>query len=104
MGSLDQDDRELLIESRTVKMNFEMAKHNEMKTIELARLQLEMDRFQMERDTMVMQEEQISVQTNLKKSRIVLLHLEMFKQRQDIKKEYPDVTEEYLNENLPYPS
>ena len=52
---------------------------------------------------MALKEKQILVQTSLEQSRISLIRLEMFQARQKIQKDYPNVTEEYLNTNFPYP-
>ena len=104
-STMDQDERELTIETRDVKMSFEREKHKDLRSIEAEKLGLEKERLQLEKDNMIMkkeqlmaQREQIMAQTNLEKSRIVLLKMDMFKSRQAIKKDYPDVTDHF-----PYP-
>ena len=107
---MDKDERELTIETRDAKMSFEREKHKDLRTLESEKLTIEKERLQLEKDNMLMkreqimaQKEQIQAQTNLEKSRIVLLKMDMFKSRQAIKKDYPDVTDEYLNTHFPYP-
>ena len=109
-STMDQDEQELTIETRDAKMSFEREKHKDLRSIESEKLMIEKERLQLEKDNMIMkkeqlmaQREQIMAQTNLEKSRIVLLKMDMFKSRQAIKKDYPDVTDEYLNEQFPYP-
>ena len=96
LGSLDQDEKDAMAENRKTKMNFEMARHHDMKKMESEKIALDKARFEMEKDNMELKKE-------LEKSKIVLLRLEMFKKRQEIKKEYTEVTEEYLDEHFPYP-
>ena len=103
LASLDQEEKDIMAKNRNVKMNFEMQRHNDMKTLESEKIALDKARFEMERDNMELKKEHISVQTNLEKSKIILLRLEMFKKRQEIKKEYSEVTDEFLNEHFPYP-
>ena len=57
----------------------------------------------LKREQTIAQKEQLIAQTSVEKSRIVIMRMEMFKSRQSIKKEYPDVTDEYLNTHFPYP-
>ena len=109
-ATMDKDERELTIETRDAKMSFEREKHKDLRTLESEKLTIEKERLQLEKDNMLMkreqimaQKEQIQAQTNLEKSHIVLLKMDMFKSRQAIKKDYPDVTDEYLNTHFPYP-
>ena len=106
----DQEDRELMKESRDDKMAFDRQRHIDLKRIESEKIQIDKERLQLEKDNMMMQREQIIAQkeqliaqTSVEKSRIVIMRLEMFKSRQSIKKEYPHVTDEYLNTHFPYP-
>ena len=57
----------------------------------------------MEHDTMQLKHAQMAVQNDLEKSKIALLRLEMFKERETIKKNHPNVTDEFLNTHFPYP-
>ena len=68
-----------------------------MKSIENEKLAIDKERLKMEKDSMLIRVEQITAQTNVEKNRNLLLRLEIFKERQTIKKEFPDVTDEYLN-------
>ena len=101
--SMDNDDRALLKETTLAKMNIEKQRNKDLKEIESQKLRIENERLEMDRATIVMRKEQMSVQTCLERSKVVLLKLEMFKTREGIKKEYPNVTEEYLNTHFPYP-
>jgi hypothetical protein len=107
---MDQDDRDLIIETRDAKMNFEREKHKDMKEIEKERLTIDKERLAMEKETIMMkkdkivaQKEQLVAQAGVEKSRIVIMRMEMFKNRLTLKKEFPDVTDEYLATQFPYP-
>ena len=101
--TIDDEDREFLIETRDRNIRFEREKHKDMKELEEQKIRIETERLNMERDTMKLRHEQLLVQNNLERSKLALLRLEMFKTRQDIKKASPDVTDEYLNIHCPYP-
>lgn len=103
LTAMDEDDRTLMVETTNAKMMFERQRHTDMKTIESAKLVIEKERLKMDRDNMNMKMQQIMAQTSVEKSRMVLLRLDIFKSREGIKKEYPEVTEEYLNTHFPYP-
>ena len=103
LTAMDEDDRALMVETTNAKMMFERQRHTDMKTIESAKLVIEKERLKMDRDNMNMKMQQIMAQTSVEKSRMVLLRLDIFKSREGIKKEYPEVTEEYLNTHFPYP-
>ena len=100
---MDDEDREIMVETRNARMCFDREKHSDLKLIESQKLTIEKERLQMEKDNLSMRKDHVLAQTSLEKNRIVLLKLEMFKTRQGIKKEYPEVTEEYLNTNFSYP-
>ena len=102
-NSIGQEERNIIVESRKEQMNLERNKYEYMKTYQSEQLQIEKERLQMEKDSLYMKQEQIMIQTNLEKGKVVLQRMELFKQRQSIKKDYPEVTEEYLNEHFPYP-
>ena len=102
--TLDDDEKEVISETRKQRINFEFRRHNDMKSIENEKLAIDKERLKMEKDSMLIRVEQITAQTNVEKNRNLLLRLEIFKERQTIKKEFPDVTDEYLNENFPYPT
>ena len=95
-STIDCDEREMIIETRNARMRFDQSRHDDMKKIESEKLKLEQERLKMDMDSMLLEQQQ-------ERSRLVLLKLEMFKERQSIKKEYPEVTEEYLEANFPYP-
>ena len=100
---MDQDSRELLIETRNKKMMYEHNRHTDMKRIEEKKIRLEEQRLQMEESSTRIKNETLIIQKNLEKSKIVLLKLEMFKEREAIKKNNPDITDDYLNNLFPYP-
>ena len=101
--SMDDDDRELIKETSFAKMNFERKRHEDQQNLESKKLKIESERLDMERATMMLKKEQITAQTSLERSRVVLLKLEIFERREGIKKKHPNVTEEYLNTHFPYP-
>ena len=99
-----QEDRDLVVETRNAKMKFEMKRHDELKSIEAEKLKIEKERLQMDLDNSTFKQEHISAQTKLENNKILLLRLEIFKERQRIRKENPEFTEEYLDEKFPYPN
>ena len=101
--SIDQEDRDFLIETRNSTIKFETLKHNDMKELEERKIMIENERLMMERDTMKLKHEQMVVQNRLERSKLALLKLEIFKARQEIKKVNPDVTDDYLNNHFPFP-
>ena len=103
LETLEQEERELLAESREKKMSFESKRHMDMKHLEEKKLEIERERLEMEKDTIRLRHENLELQNNSERSKLVLLRLEMFKQRQEIKNNNSDITEEYLNNLFPYP-
>ena len=93
---MDTDDRDFIMESRNATMIFEKEKYNHMKSIESEKLRIDKERLKMEMNSTLIKQQQ-------EKSRLVLLRLEMFKERQSIKKEYPEITDDFLEANFPYP-
>ena len=93
----------LIVETRDAKMKFEMRKHDELKKIEAQKLKIEEERLQMDRDNMAIKQQHISAQTKHENSKILLLKMEIFKERRRIKKENPELSEDYLDEYFPYP-
>ena len=104
MSRTTQANRDLIVETRDAKMQFEIRRHDEMKDIEAQKLKIEKERLQMDRDNNVIKQDHIFAQTKLENSKIVLLRMEMFKERQRIKKENPELTEDYLDKYFPYPN
>ena len=100
---VDDEDRDMIIETREKKMIFEKEKHQDMKVWEEKKITIEVERLGMEKDTMKLKYDTMKTQNSLEKSRIVLLRLEMYKERELIKKNNPDVTDEYLDKMFPFP-
>ena len=85
-------------------MDFELRKHNELKSIEAEKLKIEQQRLKMDQENMTMKQSYITAQTNLEKNKIVLLRMEIYEARQRIQKNNPSVTEAYLDHLFPYPN
>ena len=100
---IEQEEREQLIETRNKKMSFESKRHMDMKILEEKKIQMERERLDMDKDTIRLKHENLQLQNNSERSKLVLLRLEMFKQRQEIKRGDPEITEDYLNNLFPYP-
>ena len=101
--SMDQDNRDLLIESRNKKWMLDNQRHKHLKLIEEKKIRLEEQRLNMEQRTTRIKNETLIIQNNLERSKITLMKLEMFKEREVIKKNNPDITDDYLNKLFPYP-
>ena len=99
----ETEDRERLLETRKNKMLFEKERHTDLKKLETEKLLIQRERLAMERDTMKLKHQHMETQNSLERSKIALLRLEMFKERQEIKKNNPEVTDDYLNSQFPYP-
>ena len=99
---METEDNDRLI-ARKNKINFEIERHNDLKTLEEEKLKIERQRLEMERDTIKLKHEHMQVQATLERSKIALLRLEMFKAREEIKKNNSAVTDDYLNSLFPYP-
>ena len=100
---MDEDSKDLLVESRNKKMMFENKRHEEMKIFEEKRIKLEEKRLKLEECTTRIKNESILLQNNLERSKIVLLKLEMFEKREEIKRNNPNIMDDYLNNLFPYP-
>lgn len=82
---------------------FKDKRHTDLKKLEEKKLNLEERRFNMETDTIRIKNENLKVQNNVERTKLVLLKLEMFKEREVIKKNNPNITDDYLNSHFPYP-
>ena len=79
-----------------------MRKFDKLKKIEAEKLKIEQLSLQMDQDNNTVKQEHISAQTKLENNKILLLRLEIFKERQRIKKENPEICEDFLDEHFPY--
>ena len=61
---LDEDEQALILETRTMKMKFEVDKHNDMKQIEAKKLKIAEEKLLMEKRSIQMRQDQISFGTN----------------------------------------
>jgi hypothetical protein len=102
------EEKDFLMKSREFKSNIEKEKHMEMKRfqdtkilIEKKRCEIDEKRYRMEIDNSELNRERIIAQTKLDEQKRMLVKLEMFKLRQQLKREDPTVSEEYLNELFP---
>lgn len=98
----ETEEHELLIKTREQQMIFQERQHMDMKQLENEKINIERERLNMEKNTMKLKHQTMETQNNLEKSKIVLVRLEMFEKRENIKKTNPLVTEEYLNTHFPY--
>ena len=101
--TMDDDNRLLLIETRNKKMMYENSRHTDMKILEEKKIRIAEQRLEMEESSTRIKNETLIIQRNLEKSKIVLLKLEMFKEREAVKKNNPNITDDYLNNLFPYP-
>ena len=102
-SAIEKKDRELIIESRRNKMIFEKKKHDDLKLIEAEKLLIEKERLQMEKDSLKEKQCYIRAQTNLENNKILLLKMDIYSKRQNIKRDNPEITEDDLNNLFPYP-
>lgn len=86
LDMMEDKDRDMLIETHNTKMTFKKEKHEDMKIIEEEKIHIQREILNMEKDTTRLKHEQMQVQNVLERNKIALLRLEMFKERQLIKK------------------
>jgi hypothetical protein len=86
---LELEERRLELEASTSKLKQEQIK-------------LEYKRLELDNELSKSKKEQIVMQTNLEKSKLLLNNAEIYKARLSIKKEDPDVTDEFLDTILPF--
>jgi hypothetical protein len=103
----DVEEKDLLLKSRETKMYYEKKRHEEMKkfqdnkiNIDTKRCEIDEKRFKMEIDNAELNRERIKAQTKLDKQKRLLVKLEMLKLRQALKKDDPNVTDEYLDKHF----
>jgi hypothetical protein len=87
--------------SRQKKMEFEEEKHNDLKRIEDTKMRIDEKRFELEQSTFVMKKEQIKFQTDYEKNRVLLQRIELFKKREELKVQNPNITDEFLDKHFP---
>jgi hypothetical protein len=102
------EEKDFLMKSRETKSFFEKERHVDMKrfhdtkiSIDERRCEIDERRYKMEVDNSELNKERIKAQTKLDEQKRMLVKLEMFKLRQSLKKEDPNVTDEYLDEHFP---
>ena len=103
MLSMDDEDRDMLKETRDNKFLFETKKYNEMKKLEEKRIMLEEKRLGMEEHSIHLKNESLVINNNLERSKLVLLKLDIFSKREVLKQNNSNITDEYLNIHFPYP-
>jgi hypothetical protein len=94
-------EREFMMSSRQKKMEFEEEKHNDLKQIEDTKMRIDEKRFELEQSTFVMKKEQIKFQTDYEKNRVLLQRIELFKKREELKVQNPNITDEFLDKHFP---
>jgi hypothetical protein len=101
----DVEEKDFLLKSRESKIFYEEQRHNEMKKFQENKISIDTKRceinekcFKMEIDNAELNRERIKAQTKLDEQKRLLVKLEMFKLRQALKKDDPEVTDEYLDQ------
>jgi hypothetical protein len=94
--NLDNDERDMIIETRERKIKLETDKLNYMKSVESEKLRIDNERLKMEMQGMKVKDKQ-------EQGILILQRFNIFKQRQEIKRQYPDMTDEYLEQTFPFP-
>jgi hypothetical protein len=103
----DLAEKDFIMKSRESKNRMESLRHQEMKKLQATRIKLdakrcEIDekRYQLEMDNSALNRERIRAQTQLDDQKRMLVKLEMFKLRTELKKDNPDISEEYLDRHF----
>lgn len=89
----EQEDRNFMMESRKDKMEFEAKKHDEMKEIEIKKLGIEEKRFKLD-------EVRLQAQTEIDKQKLLLVQMEVFEKREQMKRNNPHIDEEEINKRF----
>jgi hypothetical protein len=104
----EQDDRDFLKQCRSDKFEFETNKHKDEKAykrqeILLSKEKISIDkaRLDMDKEQAILIQNKIKAETALNDQKVMLVKLQMFKEREDFKKKNPDVAEDYVNSLFP---
>jgi hypothetical protein len=102
------NEKDFLMKSRESKSRMESLRHKQMMKIQDTRINLdkrriEIDekRYELEIDNSELNRQRIKAQTQLDEQKRLLVKLEMFKLRTSLKKENPEISEEYLDKHFP---
>jgi hypothetical protein len=107
-NSKEEEEREVLMECRRTKMKFEQERHEDIKKIEHDKLQdlnkreakklsLDEERLKLESKAIEMKMKRESVLYSQERKNLMLLNMKIFKERQQMKKDDPTLTDEYLD-------
>jgi hypothetical protein len=105
----ESNDRDFLMSCRKEKIQFEKEKHDYEKamkkeeiTISKEKINIEKARLEIERKKEALIEKKIEGEIAFNDKKTMLLRLEMFKEREALKKANPDLTDEYLDARFPF--
>jgi hypothetical protein len=97
----EEDDRNFLRESRISKMKFEENQMKERNMREDQKITIERERLRLEKAQSDLNERKIESETQLNNQRMMMVRLEIFKERQALKKSDPSLSDEYLDTLFP---
>jgi hypothetical protein len=86
----EQQDRNFMMQSRKDKLVFETKKHDELKQIEKQKLGIEERRFRLD-------EKRLLAQSEIDQQKLLLVQMEVFEKREQMKKNNPHITESEIN-------
>jgi hypothetical protein len=110
LGLVEQesDNRNFLVECRKQKITSEKRRYDfekEYKTQQMKlneeKILIDKARLQMEKQQALLIQEKTRAETALNDQKMMLVKLQMFKEREEFKKSHPDISEEYLNTLFP---
>jgi hypothetical protein len=101
MMEQEEDDRKFLRESRISKMKFEEDQMKERNIREDQKIRIEHERLRLEKAQSDLNERKIESETQLNNQRMMMVRLEIFKERQALKKSDPSLSDDYLDTLFP---
>jgi hypothetical protein len=96
----EQVERDYMMDSRKQKMTFEKERHSDMKIIESQKLRLDEKRLELEMTSFQLKQEQMKLQTDYEKNKVTLQRIELFKRREELKKQH-NVSDEVCDLHFP---
>jgi hypothetical protein len=97
----EQEERDVMMDARQKRMRFELDQHNDMKKIEGSKIRIDEKRLDMEHSTFELKREQLKFQTDYEKNCVLLQKMELFKKREELKSQNPNLTDEFLDRLFP---
>jgi hypothetical protein len=95
------DERDYMMKCREKRLELEEKRDLRMEKIEEKKIKLEMERLMMDKTSTELKFESIRLHNMQEKKKLMLINMEVYEKRLKMKKEHPDLTDEFLSEMFP---